>query len=105
MATVFKRAAARRDLVDQYVYLAQNADLDTADRFPVCAERTFTHLLQQPRMGAPLTCSRGELAGLRKWRIEEFESFLIFYLAHSRGISILRVLYAAEDWWQLLGVV
>jgi hypothetical protein len=48
MPHVFKRAAARRDLVVHYVYLTENA---------------------------------GE-----------------------NGVSIVRVLYATQDWWQLFGV-
>jgi toxin ParE1/3/4 len=55
-------------------------------------------------MGAALTLRRPELAELRKWRIREFENFLIFYLPRTNGVSIVRVLYATQDWWQLFGV-
>lgn len=89
MATVFKRPAARRDLVEHYVYLAENAGVDTADRFLTCAEQSFADLLGQPGMGAPLTSNRARLAGVRKWHVKEFDNFLIFYLAHSRGISVI----------------
>jgi toxin ParE1/3/4 len=33
MSRVYRRAAARRDLVEHYVYLAGNAGEDTAERF------------------------------------------------------------------------
>jgi len=33
MRRIYKRAAARRDLEDHFVYLAQNAGLDVAERF------------------------------------------------------------------------
>ena len=33
MPTVTKREAARRDLVEHFVYLAENAGLDVAERF------------------------------------------------------------------------
>src|SRR2546423_4690087 len=33
MATVYKRASARRDLVEDYVYLAEHASIETAERF------------------------------------------------------------------------
>jgi toxin ParE1/3/4 len=101
---VYKRAAARRDLVQHFVYLVENAGLDTADRFLANAERCFTELAQQPDMGSPLTLKRRELAGLRKWRVPGFENFLVFYLPRSDGISVVRVLYAARDWWSLLGM-
>ena len=33
MSKVYQRAAARLDLVEHFVYLAENASLDTAERF------------------------------------------------------------------------
>jgi len=32
----------------------------------------------------------------------QYESRLIFYLPHPDGITIVRVLHAARDWWRLL---
>jgi toxin ParE1/3/4 len=55
-------------------------------------------------MGAALTLRRLALAELRKWRIREFDNFLIFYVPRTNGVSIVRVLYATQDWWQLFGV-
>ena len=101
---VYKRAAARRDLVQHFVYLAENVGLDTADRFLTNVEHCFTELAQQPKMGSPLTLKRLELAGMRKWRVPDFENFLVFYLPRNDGISVVRVLYAARDWWSLLGM-
>jgi len=102
---VYKRAAARRDLVQHFVHLAENAGFDTADRFLTNAERCFTELAEQPAMGSPLTLKRPEFAGMRKWRVPDFESFLVFYLPRRDGISVVRVLRAEQDWWSLLGLV
>lgn len=74
---VHKRAAARRDLVQHFVYLAENAGLDTADRFLADAEHAFTDLAEQPAMGSPPTLKRPEFAGMRKWRVPDFENFLV----------------------------
>lgn len=104
MPAVHIRAAARRDLIDQYVYLAEHADEVTAERFLVQAERSFELLATQPYMGATLTLKCSELAGLRKWNIEGFENTLVFYLPRGEGVSIVRVLHAARDWWSLLGI-
>ena len=104
MPTVRQRAAARRDLVEHFVYLADNAGLVTAERFLTQAEASFNVLANQPMIGAPLTLKHPDLAGLRKWRVEDFDNFLIFYLPHPDGVSIVRVLYAARDWWSLLGI-
>ena len=53
MPTVTKREAARRDLVEHFVYLAENAGLDVAERFLAHAEASFNDLARQPLIGAP----------------------------------------------------
>lgn len=104
MLHIAQREAARRDLVEHYVYLAEEAGLDTAERFLSNTEVTFNLLAAQPHIGAPLSLSRPELAGLRKWRVDEFDNFLVFYLPRHDGISVIRVLHAARDWWAVLGL-
>ncbi len=104
MPNVRQRAAARRDLVEHFVYLAENAGLDTAERFFANAEATFNDLAGQPMIGTPLTSQHPALAGLRKLHVKDFENHLVFYLPRSDGVSIVRVLYAARDWWNLLGI-
>ena len=104
MASVHRRAAARRDLIAHAAHLAENVGEGTAERFLDKAEATFEALAAQPTMGAPLTLRRPELAGLRKWRIDGFDNHLIFYLPRPDGVSIVRVLHAARKWESLLGV-
>ncbi len=104
MPTVHKREAAARDLIELFVYLAENAGLDTAERFLVQAEASFTALSRQPRMGAPLTLRHPELANIRKWRVKGFDNHLVFYEPRHDGVSIVRVLHAASDWWGVLGL-
>jgi toxin ParE1/3/4 len=58
MPLVTKRAAARRDLVEQFVYLAENAGLNVAERFLSPAEASFADLARQPMMGAPVTLTQ-----------------------------------------------
>ena len=53
---------------------------------------------------APLILRPPELAELRKWRVKDFDNHLIFYLPRPDGVSIVRVLHAASDWWGLLGI-
>ena len=104
MAKVYQRATARRDLVEHFEYLAENAGLDTAERFLARAEASFDDLAAQPKMGAPLTLKHPELAGLRKWRVRDFDNYVIFYMPRADGVSIVRVLHAARDWWGMLGI-
>jgi toxin ParE1/3/4 len=55
-------------------------------------------------IGAPLILRPPELAELRKWRVKDFDNHLIFYLPRPDGVSIVRELHAAGDWWGLLGI-
>jgi toxin ParE1/3/4 len=105
MRRVYKRPRARRDLIEHYVYLAENAGEGTAERFLTRAEQTFTDLAENREMGASLTLLNAQLAGLRKWRVKNFEKFLIFYFPRSDGVSIVRVLHSSQDWWEKLGLV
>jgi len=103
--SIHKRASARRDLVENYVYLAENAGIETAERFLTNAGRSFADLAKHPGMGAPLSLRSPRMAGLRKWQVSGFERMLIFYLPRASGVSIVRVLHAAQDWWNLLGIL
>ncbi|MDH5669829.1 MAG: type II toxin-antitoxin system RelE/ParE family toxin [Nitrospira sp.] len=104
MPIVYQREAARRDLVEQFVYLAEQAGLDTAERFLANAEASFNDLARQPMIGALLGLRHPTLTGMRKWHVKDFENHLIFYTSHPNGVSIVRVLHAARDWWSLLGL-
>jgi len=105
MAAVHKHAAAKRDLIEHYAYLAENAGLETAERFLVQADESFSDLARHPEMGVELVLSRAEVAGIRKWQVKGFEAVLIFYRVRHNGVSIVRVLHAAQDWWRVLGLV
>lgn len=104
MSKIHQRASARRDLVEHFVFLADNAGLDTAERFLANAQASFNDLAGQPMIGAPLTLQNPLLAGLRKWAVKDFENHLIFYLPRPDGVSIVRVLHGARDWWSLLAI-
>jgi len=104
MPKVLQRSAARADLVEHFVYLAENAGMDIAERFLTSAEASFSDLAEQPMIGAPVKLRAPELAGIRKWRVKDFDNYLVFYLPVPDGVSIVRVLHAARDWWSLLGI-
>jgi toxin ParE1/3/4 len=104
MARVTTREAARRDLVEQFVYLAENAGLETAESFLRCAEASFSELATHPLIGAPVKLQNPALSDMRKWRVKDFDNHLIFYQPRPEGVAIVRVLHAARDWWDLLGI-
>ena len=103
MATFFVREKARDDLVAHFVYLAENAPGDVADRFLESAEATFTELASQPSIGAPVGLRSPEFEAIRKWRVRGFDNHLVFYEPRPDGVSVVRVLHAASDWWTLVG--
>jgi len=103
MPIVRLREAARQDLVEHFAYLAENAGLDVAERFFDCAESSFIDLARQPKMGTLLTLTHPDTANIRKWRVKDFDTHLVFYEPRPDGVSIVRVLNASRDWWRLLG--
>jgi toxin ParE1/3/4 len=87
-ATVHKRARANRDLVEHYVYLAEAAGMETAERFLSSAEKSFGDLAQHPGMGARLALRSPKLAGLRKWPVSGFDNNAGFlFTARGRGLD------------------
>ena len=105
MPAVHKRAGAKRDLIAHYVYLAEEADIETAERFLRSANESFEDLSKYAGMGPELSTRSPALAKLRKLRVGGFESFLIFYLPKGSSVSIVRVLHATQDWWALFGIL
>lgn len=52
MARVLKREAAKRDLIAQWVWYAENAGIEIADRFLDAVEATLISLAAHPESGA-----------------------------------------------------
>jgi toxin ParE1/3/4 len=90
--------------VQHYIYLAEHASIETADRFLANAEESFSELAESPAMGVALNTRHEDLKGTRKWQVKGFEKFLIFYQPRQNGVTIIRVLHGAQDWWTLLGI-
>lgn len=92
MSRLYIRAAARRDLVEHAVYLATERGEELAERFLSQAEASCSFLLDQPEIGSPLVVRGPAMVDIRKWPVKGFESFLIFYVPHERGVTIVRFL-------------
>jgi toxin ParE1/3/4 len=89
--------AADRDLDEQAAYLAKELSLETALRFYDAAAATFEQIARMPSMGERWDSTKPRLAELRVWRIQGFESHLIFYRPASDGVEIVRLLHGARD--------
>jgi plasmid stabilization system protein ParE len=78
MPRIVRRPAAKRDLVLQFAWFADQAGIEVARRFLRAAESSFQDLVAMPAMG-PVKMYEGKFAGVRMWRVTGFESVLIFY--------------------------
>jgi toxin ParE1/3/4 len=85
MSEAFRQQAALDDLIDYFVFLAENGDTDMAERFLINAEAAFDGLARQPMIGSPMPLKHPDLVGMCKWRIKGFDNHLIFYMPAPSG--------------------
>ncbi|HKN34770.1 MAG TPA: type II toxin-antitoxin system RelE/ParE family toxin [Terriglobales bacterium] len=97
MARVIKRAAAKRDLTDHFVFLGENASVDVARRFLHAANVSFQALAKMPELGVQRNFRNPLFASVRAWPVKGFERYLIFYRPLMDGVEILRVIHGARD--------
>jgi toxin ParE1/3/4 len=102
MGHIERSAAARADLISHFVYMAQEASEAIAVRFLDRAQESFGLLAEQPKIGPAVPTKSPALAGTRKWRVKDFDHFLIFYTPIEGGVRIIRLLHTAQDWYRLL---
>jgi toxin ParE1/3/4 len=97
MARVLKRAAAKRDLTDHFIFFGENASVDVARRFLHAANVSFQALAKMPELGAQRIFRNPRWSGVRAWPVKGFERYLIFYRPLADGVQILRVIHGARD--------
>ena len=71
MPTVTLRESAKLDLIEHFVYLAEHAGEDVADRFLTNAEASFNDLAMQPQIGARLKLKNPALEKLGAFKADE----------------------------------
>jgi len=102
MIRIIKRPAAKRDLVEQADFIAQD-NLEAALRFLDAAEKTFAQLARLPRIGKSRKVKSRVFANVRQFPITGFEKYLVFYRPIKGGIEVLRVLHGARDLNLIIG--
>lgn len=102
MPKVLRHPAAKRDLIHHYVYLAENATLETAQKFKGSVAATYTRLARNPRIGAPRQTSNLPQADLRIFPVQGFANYLIAYAPTPAGITIYRLFHARQDFQRVL---
>ena len=95
--SVTQRPGARIDLLEQFVYFGEQESVRLAERYFAAMDETCALLVKQPRIGGTYDSGIPELAGLRRIPVKGFENYLIFYLPHSGGIDVIRVIHGVRD--------
>lgn len=91
MAQVFYSASAENDLLEAWLYVAEDS-VTAADRMLDQIEAEAIRLLDQPLMGR----ERPELSpGIRSWPTST--PYILFYFPNEHGVFVARVLHHARD--------
>jgi toxin ParE1/3/4 len=96
------RPRARLDLLEQFVYLAEEGSVEVAERYFAAVDTTCARLAKQPSSGTPYDSGLARLKGMRRAPVSGFTAYLLFYLPRPRGIDVIRVLHDARDIEHLL---
>jgi toxin ParE1/3/4 len=91
------RPRARLDLGEQFLYLADQATTEVAERYFAAVDETCARLAKQPRSGTPYDAGLARLEGMRRAPVTRFTAYLVFYLPRAGGIDVIRVLHGAQD--------
>jgi plasmid stabilization system protein ParE len=70
--SVTQRPRARLDLLDQFVYFAEQDGVELAERYFSAVDKTCLQLLKHPHIGTPYGCGIERLAGLRRFPVSGF---------------------------------
>ena len=104
MGRILRREAAKRDLIQQWVWYAENAGFEVADRFLAAVEDALTALASQPGSGSLLFTQRSDLRGIRRVPVGDgFGNVLLFYFPLAAadslkgGVDLVRVLHGSRD--------
>jgi len=91
------RASARREIKAHGIYLEEHAGPQVADRFLAAVKETFEVLATMPRMGPLCGFRRAATRRLRRWAVQGFENWLIFYQPKRNGIEVVHLIHGARD--------
>ena len=89
---------AEADLTHQYQWYVNNDRLEVAEDFLETFHSSILRLQRNPSIGRRRKFRSLELQGLRSFAMSpRFASYLIFYRADTRTVSIERVIYGGRD--------
>jgi len=88
---------ARRALLEAFEYLIDQAGFEVGWRFLDAARNSAEKLAAMPEMGVRCHFRDRSLRRLRRWPVQDFEQWLIFYLPNKGGVEVIHVLHGARD--------
>ena len=93
---IYITAKANEDAITIAEYLAEEASLNTSDKFLNATTQAYRQLAEFPGMGS-LRHYSSEFTDLRMWPVPKFPNYLIFYHATDTTLRIERVLHGAQN--------
>jgi toxin ParE1/3/4 len=88
---------AEQDMVLQYRWYLDNADLDVAERYLLAVHETIQTIAGQPDLGIRRHFAAPELVNIRSFQIRRpFDRHLLFYL-EGQTLRIERVMHGARE--------
>ena len=91
------RPRARLDLLEHFLYLADQATAAVAGRYFTAVDQTCARLAKRPLSGTPHDSGVARLEGMRHAPVSGFAASLLFYVPRAGGIDVVRVLHGARD--------
>lgn len=88
---------ARLDLVEQFLYLADQATVTVAERYLTAVDRTCARLAKQPLSGTAYDSGVARLAGMRHAPVSGFAPYVLFYMPRGDGIDVVRILHGSRN--------
>jgi len=93
---IFVRHDAELDAFGYFQYI-QEHNPAAALRFLEAIDATVQGLALHPLKGRPRKFRSADLKGIRSWRVDRFENYLIFYRIARTRLEILRIKHGAME--------
>lgn len=71
--------------------------VDLALRFEAAVSATAADLAVRSWMGTEVPDVSRLWRGVRRWRVNDFERYLVYYLPIEEGVDVVRVVHSARD--------
>jgi toxin ParE1/3/4 len=98
---IFVRHDAELDAFGYFQYIHEH-NPEAAVRFLAAIDHTIEGLALQPLKGRLRKFRGRDLTNIRSWRVDDFESYLIFYRFSRSTVEVLRIKHGAMDFPQAL---